>query len=38
MAVEVIVPQLGESIREVQIVEWLKQEGDAVEKDEASWN
>jgi 2-oxoglutarate dehydrogenase E2 component (dihydrolipoamide succinyltransferase) len=35
MAVEVIVPQLGESIREVQIVEWLKQEGDAVEKDEA---
>lgn len=35
MAVEVIVPQLGESIREVQIVQWLKQEGDAVEKDEA---
>lgn len=35
MAVEVIVPQLGESIREVQIAEWLKQEGETVEKDEA---
>lgn len=35
MAVEVVVPQLGESIREVQIVAWLKQEGETVAKDEA---
>jgi len=35
MAVEVVVPQLGESIREVQIVTWLKQEGETVARDEA---
>lgn len=35
MAVEVVVPQLGESIREVQIVAWLKQEGEMVARDEA---
>ncbi|MEX1224235.1 MAG: 2-oxoglutarate dehydrogenase complex dihydrolipoyllysine-residue succinyltransferase [Pirellulales bacterium] len=34
MAVEVKVPNLGESISEVQISQWLKQEGDWVEKDE----
>jgi 2-oxoglutarate dehydrogenase E2 component (dihydrolipoamide succinyltransferase) len=35
MAVDVIVPELGESIREVQIVQWLKREGETVAKDEA---
>jgi 2-oxoglutarate dehydrogenase E2 component (dihydrolipoamide succinyltransferase) len=35
MTVEVTVPQIGESISEVQIVQWLKREGQAVEKDDA---
>jgi 2-oxoglutarate dehydrogenase E2 component (dihydrolipoamide succinyltransferase) len=34
MAVEVKVPSVGESITEVYISSWLKQEGDAVAKDE----
>ena len=34
MAVELKVPAVGESISEVFISAWLKQEGDAVEKDE----
>lgn len=34
MAHELKVPEVGESIREVQIGQWLKQEGDWVEKDE----
>ena len=34
MATDLIVPEVGESITEVQIGRWLKQEGDAVEKDE----
>src|SRR5690606_27091419 len=33
MAVELIVPQVGESITEVQIVQWLKNVGDRVERD-----
>jgi 2-oxoglutarate dehydrogenase E2 component (dihydrolipoamide succinyltransferase) len=33
MAVELVVPKVGESITEVQIVEWLKKEGDRVERD-----
>jgi 2-oxoglutarate dehydrogenase E2 component (dihydrolipoamide succinyltransferase) len=33
MAIELVVPKVGESITEVQIVEWLKSEGDAVERD-----
>ncbi len=33
MAIELIVPKVGESITEVQIVEWLKKEGDRVERD-----
>ncbi len=35
MAVELRVPEVGESITEVQIGAWLKKEGDAVERDEA---
>ena len=34
MAVELKVPAVGESINEVFIGTWLKQEGDSVEKDE----
>ncbi len=34
MAVELVVPAVGESITEVQIGQWLKGEGDRVEKDE----
>lgn len=33
MAIELTVPKVGESITEVQIVEWLKAEGEAVERD-----
>jgi len=35
MSVELRVPEVGESITEVQIGVWLKQEGDRVERDEA---
>lgn len=35
MSVELKVPQVGESITEVQIGDWLKKEGDAVAADEA---
>ncbi len=34
MAVELVVPAVGESITEVQIGQWLKGEGQSVEKDE----
>ena len=34
MAVEVRVPEMGESIREVQIVQWHKQEGQWIDKNE----
>ena len=34
MSTPLIVPEVGESITEVQIGRWLKAEGDAVEKDE----
>jgi 2-oxoglutarate dehydrogenase E2 component (dihydrolipoamide succinyltransferase) len=34
MSIELKIPEVGESITEVQIVEWLKAEGDAVKKDE----
>ena len=33
MAVELVVPKVGESITEVQIVQWLVAEGDRVERD-----
>lgn len=35
MAVEIIVPPLGESVTEATIAKWLKKAGDAVEIDEA---
>ncbi|MBI4842148.1 MAG: 2-oxo acid dehydrogenase subunit E2 [candidate division NC10 bacterium] len=34
MSVPVIMPQLGESVAEGTVIEWLKQEGDRVQKDE----
>ena len=34
MAIDLIVPEVGESITEVQIGRWLKKEGEAVAKDE----
>ena len=34
MAIDVVMPQMGESIMEGTIVRWLKQPGDRVEKDE----
>ncbi|QDU96073.1 2-oxoglutarate dehydrogenase complex dihydrolipoyllysine-residue succinyltransferase [Lignipirellula cremea] len=34
MTIELNIPQVGESIQEVQIGQWLKQEGDYVEQDE----
>ncbi len=35
MPVEIVIPSLGESIREVRLGEWLKQEGDWVNQDES---
>jgi 2-oxoglutarate dehydrogenase E2 component (dihydrolipoamide succinyltransferase) len=35
MPIELKIPTVGESITEVQIAEWLKAEGDPVQKDEA---
>lgn len=35
MSVEVVMPQMGESITEGTVSKWLKQVGDTVEKDEA---
>jgi len=35
MAVELRVPEVGESIKEVQIGTWLKKEGDLIVRDEA---
>ena len=34
MAIEIVVPQLGESVVEGTISKWLKKEGDKVDKDE----
>ncbi len=34
MSVELKIPDVGESIREVQIGRWLKREGDSVARDE----
>ena len=35
MAIELVVPEVGESITEIEIGEWLKAPGDYVERDEA---
>src|SRR4051812_29957929 len=35
MLVELKIPEVGESITEVEIGDWLKQKGDAVAKDES---
>ncbi len=35
MALELTVPSVGESVTEVEVGDWLKQEGEAVRKDEA---
>lgn len=35
MPIEIKIPEVGESITEVQISEWLKKEGDTVKQDEA---
>ena len=35
MPIELKIPEVGESIAEVQIAQWLKAEGDVVQKDEA---
>ena len=35
MAIELVVPEVGESITDVEIGEWLKAPGDFVERDEA---
>ena len=34
MTIELKIPDVGESVREVQIVRWLKHEGDSVKLDE----
>src|SRR5271156_5436767 len=34
MAIDVVMPQMGESIAEGTIVRWIKKVGDAVERDE----
>lgn len=34
MSTELVIPEVGESIQEVQIAHWRKQEGDQVEQDE----
>src|SRR5215216_6538453 len=34
MSIELKIPDVGESVREVQIGRWLKREGDAVAQDE----
>ncbi len=35
MAIEVVMPQMGQSVAEGTVIQWLKQEGERVEKDEA---
>jgi pyruvate dehydrogenase E2 component (dihydrolipoamide acetyltransferase) len=34
MMIEIVVPQLGEAVSEVTLVQWFKKEGESVEKDE----
>jgi len=35
MSIPIVMPQLGESVAEGTVIEWLKKEGDRVQKDEA---
>jgi pyruvate/2-oxoglutarate dehydrogenase complex dihydrolipoamide acyltransferase (E2) component len=35
MPIPIVMPQLGESVAEGTVIEWLKQEGDRVQRDEA---
>jgi pyruvate/2-oxoglutarate dehydrogenase complex dihydrolipoamide acyltransferase (E2) component len=35
MQIPIVMPQLGESVAEGTVIEWLKQEGDRVQRDEA---
>ncbi|MFQ5990055.1 MAG: dihydrolipoamide acetyltransferase family protein [Candidatus Methylomirabilales bacterium] len=35
MAIEVVMPQMGQSVAEGTVIQWFKQEGEWVEKDEA---
>jgi 2-oxoglutarate dehydrogenase E2 component (dihydrolipoamide succinyltransferase) len=35
MAVDVVIPQVGESVQEAILAEWFKEDGDSVAKDEA---
>jgi pyruvate/2-oxoglutarate dehydrogenase complex dihydrolipoamide acyltransferase (E2) component len=35
MAIEVVMPQMGQSVAEGTIIQWLKQEGERIEKDES---
>jgi pyruvate/2-oxoglutarate dehydrogenase complex dihydrolipoamide acyltransferase (E2) component len=35
MPIPIVMPQLGESVAEGTVIEWLKQEGDRIQKDEA---
>jgi pyruvate/2-oxoglutarate dehydrogenase complex dihydrolipoamide acyltransferase (E2) component len=35
MAIEVVMPQMGQSVAEGTVLQWFKQEGERVEKDEA---
>jgi pyruvate/2-oxoglutarate dehydrogenase complex dihydrolipoamide acyltransferase (E2) component len=34
MSIPIVMPQLGESVAEGTVIEWLKQEGDRVQRDE----
>ncbi|MDB5033260.1 MAG: 2-oxo acid dehydrogenase subunit, partial [Chlorobi bacterium] len=34
MAIDVLMPKMGESVQEGTILRWLKQPGDAIERDE----
>jgi len=35
MAIDIIIPSVGESVQEAVLAEWFKQDGDSVQKDEA---
>ena len=34
MQVEVVMPKMGESLQEGTIINWMKKEGDVIERDE----